>query len=328
MNYIVLDLEWNQAPPERRDAKKDFPFEIIEVGAVKLNENRELVDRFSEVIRPQIYTQINWVTRDIVHIESEELQKGKLFQEVMEEFLLWCGNEDYRFCTWGSMDLTELQRNIRYFKTTPLEGIRGAESPIIYYDVQKLFSLCYEGKKNPKTLKYAVDYLDMEEEEAFHRAYNDAFYTAKIFQRLDWDVVIEHYSVDYYYYPTDRKTELHLNFENYLKDVYQAYDTKEKASMDKEARLTLCPVCGKKAVKKVRWFSYNSVSLYCLAHCKNHGLLKGRMKVKKTSDERYIAVKIVRFADEKDEEEIIAKKKLIQQKRKEKRVRRQIRENA
>lgn len=230
MNYIVLDLEWNQASSERRVVKKDFPFEIIEIGAVKLNENREIINRFSELICPQVHTQMNRITRDIIHIPDEELGNARYFQEVIKDFFLWCGEEEFRFCTWGSMDLTELQRNIRYFGTEPLMGMRGPESPIIYYDIQKLFSICYEGKKNPRTLKYAVDFLKMDEEEEFHRAYNDAFYTARIFQKLDLPVVEENYSVDYYYYPTSRATELHLNYENYQKDVYQAYSTKEKAS--------------------------------------------------------------------------------------------------
>lgn len=323
MNYIVLDLEWNQGSPESRVTRKDFPFEIIELGAVKLNDNREITDRFSELICPQIHTQINRITRDIIHISEEELKNARYFQEVMKDFLIWCGEEDYIFCTWGSMDLTELQRNIRCFHTTPLKGIRGEESPIIYYDVQKLFSICYEGKKNPRTLKYAVDFLKMEEEEEFHRAYNDAFYTARIFQKLDWNVVLENYSVDYYYYPTSWATQLHLNYENYRKDIYQAYSTKEKASSDKEARQTICPACGKRAAKKIRWFSGNSKTFYCLAYCKSHGLLKGKMKVKKTPDDQYFVVKIVRFADEKDEEEIFGKKCVIQKKRKEKRLRKQ-----
>ena len=34
-NYIIFDLEWNQSPRGREDSVADFPFEIIEIGAVK-----------------------------------------------------------------------------------------------------------------------------------------------------------------------------------------------------------------------------------------------------------------------------------------------------
>ena len=44
MNYIVLDLEWNQGS---RPVPKDVPtFEIIEIGAVKLDEQFHIVDTF------------------------------------------------------------------------------------------------------------------------------------------------------------------------------------------------------------------------------------------------------------------------------------------
>ena len=49
MNYIVLDLEWNQCPYGKGRENKKLPFEIIEIGAVKLNEKREIVDSFSRL---------------------------------------------------------------------------------------------------------------------------------------------------------------------------------------------------------------------------------------------------------------------------------------
>ena len=38
MDYIVLDLEWNQSPNGKEDSVEHLPFEIIEIGAVKLDE--------------------------------------------------------------------------------------------------------------------------------------------------------------------------------------------------------------------------------------------------------------------------------------------------
>mgnify|MGYP003334168978 CR=1 FL=1 len=50
----------------------------------------------------------------------------------MEAFLDWCG-DDSIFCTWGSLDLLELQRNMKYYNLPPL-----STKPIKYYDIQKL----------------------------------------------------------------------------------------------------------------------------------------------------------------------------------------------
>ena len=42
-NFIVFDLEWNQNPGGKEASVERLPFEIFEIGAVKLNEEREKV---------------------------------------------------------------------------------------------------------------------------------------------------------------------------------------------------------------------------------------------------------------------------------------------
>ena len=41
MNFIVFDLEWNQSPEGKKYSNRRLPFEIIEIGAVKLNERNK-----------------------------------------------------------------------------------------------------------------------------------------------------------------------------------------------------------------------------------------------------------------------------------------------
>ena len=45
MNYIVFDLEWNQNPAGKKTRNDKLPFEIIEIGAVKVNSKKEITDR-------------------------------------------------------------------------------------------------------------------------------------------------------------------------------------------------------------------------------------------------------------------------------------------
>ena len=45
MNYIVMDLEWNQSAKGKQFSEDHFPFEIIQIGAVKLDENKNVQDR-------------------------------------------------------------------------------------------------------------------------------------------------------------------------------------------------------------------------------------------------------------------------------------------
>lgn len=117
MQYIVFDLEWNQSPTGRVIANENgsrIPFEIIEIGAVKLDENKNVISSFDRLIRPQVYFKFHKVVENMLPITMKDLQKGKDFKTVYEEFINWCGT-DFYFCTWGEADLMQLQRNMSFY---------------------------------------------------------------------------------------------------------------------------------------------------------------------------------------------------------------------
>lgn len=51
MDYVVVDLEWNNAFDYK--TKKGIN-EIIEIGAVRLNHNLQVVDTFKQLIKPKL----------------------------------------------------------------------------------------------------------------------------------------------------------------------------------------------------------------------------------------------------------------------------------
>ncbi len=203
MNYIVFDLEWNQGKLGKRDRHHEcIPFEIIEIGAVRLDENRRETGRFHQLIKPQIYKDMPQMIEQMLHVDMKELENGGSFEEVCEAFLDWCG-DDPVFCSWGNQDLTELQRNMLYFGVEPL-----ADEPFAYLDIQKLFSIAFEDGKTRRNLEYAIDLLQIEKSEAFHRAYTDAFYTAQVFKKIDPQME-QFCSYDVFWLPRVNKYERH-----------------------------------------------------------------------------------------------------------------------
>lgn len=66
MNYIVFDLEWNQCPYGKDRENKRLPFEIIEFGAVKLDENRKVIDKFQQIVKPAVYHRLHYRTKEIL----------------------------------------------------------------------------------------------------------------------------------------------------------------------------------------------------------------------------------------------------------------------
>ena len=51
--------------------------------------------------------------------------------------------------------------------------------------------------------------------------------------------------------------------------------------------------------RTVKWFATNSKCYYGLFTCDEHGLIKGRFRVKQTEEGRYYAVRIMKHTDEK-----------------------------
>lgn len=302
-NYIVLDLEWNQSAGGKEETVEHLPFEIIEIGAVKLNEALEEVEEFKRLIRPRIYPELHEKILEVTHMDQKTLmEEGCNFEEAVREFLMWCGEEAV-FCTWGSMDLTELQRNIAFY------GIPNPfPKPFLYYDVQKLYSLLYGDGKDRQSLDIAVLELQIMEERPFHRALDDAHYTGRVMNQMDFDKVREYLSTDYYRLPVNKEEEVYLVFPGYSKYISRPFETKQDAIEDKTVTDLICCKCNRMLRKKIRWFSVNQKFYTALGTCPEHGNVKGKIRMRRSDDGRIYVVKTMRLVGEEDVREIYEKK--------------------
>lgn len=314
MNYIVLDLEWNQADDEKTKLENELMFEIIEIGALKLDSNKVQSDSFHELIRPQVFNRMNQVTGELIHLSMNELENCRSFKEVTEDFLRWCG-DDYVFCTWGNIDLLELQKNMDFYDMPFL-----SKNSIKYYDVQKLFSIAFEDKKKRRTLQHAVEFLDIKEEVPFHRADADAFYTAEVLKRITPDA-FKNYSFDTYRLPQNKAQEINVVFDDYAKYISREFSNKLSAIGDKDVVSTKCFICGSKTKKRVPWFSNNGKNYYAIMICPKHGYIKGKIRMKKSVHDRIYVVKTMKQVGVDTVDDIIKKRNQIREIRREKRHR-------
>ena len=309
MDYIIFDLEWNQSPAGKKYSNSRLPFEIIEIGAVKLNEKRELTDSFQKLICPQVYKWIHSSIHEVIHVDYKDLKDGDPFDKAVREFLEWCG-KDYCFFTWGNQDLMELQRNMKYYDI--LELLPG---PVTYYDVQKLYGIRYEDRRTRRALEYAIDQLSIEKKYGFHRALADAFYTAEVLKTIEEPWVFPNSSIDVYQNPKSKKEELYLTYPTYDKYVSREFLSREKAMKDREVTSTRCPVCHRPAKRKIRWFTNNTKNFYSVSVCEEHGLVKGKIRIRKTEEDKVYAIKTLKIINEEEAEEIRGKRESLRQKR-------------
>ncbi len=312
MNYVVLDLEWNQ-PENSESVNPNLPFEIVEIGAILLNEDKQIIGEFTQIVKPALYNHMNRITGKLIHLQTKELKQGKPFVKTMNEFFEWCG-EDYIFCTWGTQDLTELQRNMKFHKMPVL-----AHRPFPYLDVQKLFSIAYDkDRKVRRSLEYAVEYLNIEQDIPFHRAFSDAYYTAKVMASIKEVMVFENYSYDVFHLPKCRADEVNVLFHDYAKYISREFEDKTAALQDREVNSTRCYLCKKNLRKKIRWFAANPKHLYSVSVCDKHGYMKGKIRLKKSENGVYV-VKTQKFISEEEVADIIEKRDHIREQRRLKR---------
>lgn len=186
MNYIVLDMEWNQPRFKQETVKKPVELfgEIIQIGAVKLDENFNLVDTFKIMVSPKYYKKMHKTVAKITKITTEQLQYGFPFPVAFNYFRKWCGDE-FSFLIWGFDDVDMLRSNMILHKMD--------ESWIPEtYNVQVIFDNQVLKENRQIALFKAMEMLDEPALEA-HDALHDAKNTARVCLHLDMEKGIAEY---------------------------------------------------------------------------------------------------------------------------------------
>lgn len=180
MNYIVLDLEWNQRLKGQKKITEPVSLrgEIIQIGAVKLDENYSVTDTFKVMISPAYYKEMHEMVSEITDITTEDLQNGLSFPDAFVRFKSWCGDE-FAFLVWGIDDLDMLCDNMQ------LHNIDTAEIPTTY-NLQLAFDNQVSKEHRQISLARAMEMLG-EPALKFHDALNDALNTAHICTHLDME---------------------------------------------------------------------------------------------------------------------------------------------
>ena len=181
LDYIVMDLEFNQhfdfEDGTGSAAVPECPFEIIQVGFVKLDADFKIKETIELNIRPSIYKRIHPFVGKITGITYRDLYRDAMsFPQCFGKICRFIGSSDNVFAVWGGSDVKLLLRNVIY------HGLSTSAIPKNYIDVQSLASQRLNTSSGMSVgLKNAVAAFGIEQERPFHSALNDALYTARIF---------------------------------------------------------------------------------------------------------------------------------------------------
>ncbi|PLT35407.1 exonuclease domain-containing protein [Bacillus sp. V5-8f] len=169
MNYIIVDVERNSFK-----YATDKPSEIIEIGAVKLDETGTVLDTFSTLIKP-LCTLSNFTSK-LTNITEDMIKDAPRFKEAYSNFVHFLG-KDYVFVSWGKEDYRFFQSDCNRLELKLFE-------PSSLLDIQEVYMYGVLHTFNTPSLTSALAQLEIKENQNAHRALSDAESTAKIFLAL------------------------------------------------------------------------------------------------------------------------------------------------
>ena len=303
MNLVVLDLEWNQAMSSKSEVFNHLPIhlrgEIIEIGAVKLNDDLSLGEEFTVDVKPVFFRRMHYKVKKITGFDKERLALGLSFPEAMEKLRQWCG-DDVTFLTWGWDDQGIFEQNI-IIHDLDWDWISG------WVNLQMIYNLQTGGDKNQKSLAVAMEHFEIEQTRIAHDALGDAYNTALVSTHLDMEEGLRLYP--------EAEEILARRMPNYkppvesvpmqealLHDSFSSFETKAEAFADVKERALSCPVCGQ-AAEGGRWISQSDGRYMNLFSCEEHGAFLTRIRLKKDADtELWTANRLIYEADEEMQE--------------------------
>ena len=109
MYKIILDLEFCKLPKIYKDMITNCQNEVIPIGAVKLDDNDEIIDEFNEYVKP-IYSFVDKKIENLTHITNDMLSDKDVFTVVMDNFLDWINDEEAVVYSWGKEDKIVIER--------------------------------------------------------------------------------------------------------------------------------------------------------------------------------------------------------------------------
>jgi inhibitor of KinA sporulation pathway (predicted exonuclease) len=183
MNYIIFDLEATCWENDRNKIN-----EIIEVGAVKVNDSLEIIGIFSRFVKPEINQELSGFCKRLTSISQENVDTAQSFSQVIcefEEWILSTGNDVY-LCSWGFYDKKQILRECNIKKYFGL----------IVSLLDRHISIKHQFSKakniKPCGMDTALKMLGIQLEGIHHRGIDDAKNIFKvfvsIFQELNFNI--------------------------------------------------------------------------------------------------------------------------------------------
>ena len=181
MKHVVVDLEMNPVSREFREVRRKLNEEVIEIGAVRLDENFQQEAEFQCYVKPE-YGPIKKHITSLTGITQAMVVDKKPYAECFSAFVDWVGEEETKIYSWSMSDIKQLRSECRYkLPDFDLEWLNSR-----WVDLQQEFDDRL-GLHNSLALKHALGAMDHKFEGTQHTALADAINTSAILTLMQDD---------------------------------------------------------------------------------------------------------------------------------------------
>lgn len=179
MNYIVVDFEMNPVAGEYKAERQICRSEIIEIGAVIMDESFMVLGEFKTLVKPQYNDSIYKKYETLTGISTQMVYGAPTFATAYEMFVNWCGSygDDYEVYAWSENDYNQLTAEMKLKQYAKADKMRPLEK---WFDFQKEYTEKL-GIERIMSLEKTLDYAGIEFEGHMHDALCDAKNTAELF---------------------------------------------------------------------------------------------------------------------------------------------------
>ena len=181
MKHVVVDLEMNPVSREFREVRRKLNEEVIEIGAVRLDENFQQEAEFQCYVKPE-YGPIKKHITSLTGITQAMVADKKTYAACFQDFVDWVGEEETKIYSWSMSDIKQLRSECRYkLPDFDIEWLNAR-----WVDLQQEFDDRL-GLHNSLALKHALGAMDHKFEGTQHTALSDAINTSAILTLMQDD---------------------------------------------------------------------------------------------------------------------------------------------
>lgn len=183
MKYVVVDFEMNPILRSYKNERAICKNEIIQIGAVLLDDNYKEQDSFQMYVKPVFSEKLKRSIVDLTGITDEKLLSAPRFEKAMKAFFEWCLHceDKVQVIQWSENDYLQVIDEISLKKYIPTDQEKELLSG--WHDFQKEYGDVI-GRENQTSLSYAVMLAGEEFEGKRHDALYDARNTARILRTV------------------------------------------------------------------------------------------------------------------------------------------------